>query len=77
MMTVCELTQEAGDFVVVSQVLMSFLYVVEPFHFHGLLQGTDHTVDESALLAGGMTPAKEDHSLLADEDPLLVSSFHD
>ena len=33
-------------------------------------------MDECTLLSGSVTPTKEDHSLPADEDPLLVPALH-
>ena len=75
-MTVGKLTDETGDTVVVSLIQVRILDVVETLHLHRFVQSIHHTGNKCSLLSGSVTPTKEDHPLLAHEDPLLVSALH-
>lgn len=75
-MSVGELADETGDAVVVSLIQVCILDIVETLHLHRFVKGIDHAGNKCALLSGSVTPAKEDHSLPAHEDPLLVSALH-
>jgi hypothetical protein len=61
---------------VVPLIKVRILNIVETLHLHRFVESINHAVDESALLAGSVSPAKEDHALATDEDPLLVPALH-
>ena len=75
-MLIYELPHKPSDLVMVLEIHMSVLNIVEAFHLHRLVQHVDNTMNKGPLLLGSVSPAKEDHPLLANEDPLLVPPLH-
>ena len=50
---------------------------IETFYLHVFVNDPYQHFGKVPLLLHGVPPTHEDHPLLTDEDPFLVSAFHD